>query len=131
MRASRALVMALGLTAALTAAGAGSASAAVSPSYTYSCGLDTITDTWQCDGYTTANVFQYDSIGIVFNVLPAGTRVTVTCWYHNDPDNGTTADGYWDHVSWDSKFGSIPGHVDDDYVYFGGHTPDQLGIPQC
>jgi hypothetical protein len=59
--------------------------------------------------------------------LRQGDEVEVTCWYR-----GNTADGFWDHVVWDSRFGLVIGHVDDDAVGFNGHTPDQVpGLHQC
>ena len=102
-------------------------SAAAQPS-TYTCGTDTITNTPQCDGYTKAvTTLQYpnDSSSWDLIYLPAGTRVTVTCWYPGG------ADGYWDHTTWNSEFGSMTGHVQDSEIDFGGHTPNEIGLPEC
>lgn len=98
---------------------------------TYQCGTNTITGGWQCDGYTKTETTLWAPGGYVGGLLVEGTRVTVTCWYHYDQFQGDATDGYWDHTTWDSWYGTKVGHVQDSDIDFGGHTPNQLGIPEC
>lgn len=60
--------------------------------------------------------------GVVY--LNCNEGIKVTCYY-------TSSAGYQDHVTWTSNHGSITGHVDDDYVNFGGLTPPQVGLHTC
>lgn len=127
LKKKAATIAAIGISMVGTlATGAGSASASVS------CGTNATTGGWQCDGYALGDngtiwlPNSYSGYG-----LWAGTRVTVTCYYTYDAYQGAPADGYWDHTTWNSEYGSLTGHIDDVYVDFGGKTPPQLGIPRC
>ena len=104
--ATAAAIPVLGLT------GAASASAATThPDYAVKVLVDTTTLYLRNGG--TLPLFSWD-------------LVEVTCYYE-----GATADGYWDHVDWSSRWGADVGHVDDDYVNFDGLTPPEYGIPHC
>jgi hypothetical protein len=116
-------VMTLGAAGAALAAGAGSASAAtVHPNYYHCVGA--------AGGGLCTNIKYNTTLwlpnGRAYGTLLSGEEVQVTCWYR-----GNTADGYWDHVVWENDFGYVAGHVDDDAVNFNGHTPNQVGLPQC
>lgn len=63
-------------------------------------------------------------------ILPSGTYVEITCWYYGNMP-GYAADGYEDHVVWVYNIGNFTGHIPDDYIHFGGHTPPQEGLPEC
>lgn len=99
----------------MVASTAGTASAAVQPSYAH-----TFT--------TKAGAYFWPHDGSPRQYLGAGVQIEVTCWYIGTPVHG--GDAYQDHI--DRLRGKpVSGHVVDYYVNLGGHTPPQVGIPEC
>ena len=94
---------------------AGSASAAVHPDFR---------GTFR----TKAGAYFYPHSGGAREFVGANVPVEVTCYYIGTPvRNG---DAYQDHI--DKLNGiTVDGHIVDEYVNLGGHTPPQLGIPVC
>jgi hypothetical protein len=87
---------------------------------------------YSCNHVGLSGVCAYTTKAITFYVrdggswqLPAGTLIEVECWYP-----GSSTDGYWDHVVWVQPWGMVQGHVDDNWVDFGGQFPKAL-VPQC
>jgi hypothetical protein len=63
--------------------------------------------------------------------LPAGSYVEIICYYQQSGSNAIE-----DHVSWSSianggRGADESGHVDDNYVDLGGHSPSYFGLPTC
>lgn len=76
-----------------------------------------------CAALSHATLLTYRSGGST--TLPAGAEVNVQCWYLGG------SDGYYDHVVWTSPTGKVQGHVQDEWVNFGGKKPPQVGLPEC
>jgi hypothetical protein len=106
-----------GLSSASAATGTGHSGSA-QPMYTCNTGKS-------CTGEGLSGaVFHPTSGGASYSVV--GDSITAQCWYTGGPG----ADGLWDHVI-DINGNGAQGHVGDEYINFGGHTAEQLGLPEC
>jgi hypothetical protein len=112
----------LGAAGAAVSVGAATASAAVHPDY-YSCSSSAGSGICTNIDHTTTLWLPNNT---AYGPLYSGQEVEITCWYY-----GNSTDGYWDHVVWETGYGYVTGHVDDEWVSLNNHTPNQVGIPEC
>ena len=92
----------------------------------YTCNYSSPGHATSCKAFTLFATRLWLADNTAYGYMPKGTEVEVTCWYY-----GNSGDGYWDHSPWDSWFGNVTGHVNDNAIDFGGQTPNQVGLSQC
>jgi hypothetical protein len=87
---------------------------------TYTCYGTPGTTSRYCYAHVYCGAILYKRTGGTIH-LNCNEKVKITCWYYS---SGV----YWDHVTWTADHGSVVGHVNDDYVNFGGHRPGESPI---
>lgn len=118
--------------AGLTSLGAASGATSTHPATTPVVSAAAIPDCSPCLPHTqNGNAPLFRSNGSLWGTLPLNDEVEVTCWYRGNPPAPWVGDGYQDHVVWVNAVGNFTGHIPDHYINFGGHTPNQVGLPEC